>query len=117
MYAIARCKIKNHFRNQYRRRSLQSTGFARVYCYQRRQDSRDEWDIAVHRERREAVSAALAYLEKQYRDVVRLHCFEEMSFSEIASATGCSCQQVRTRFFRAKRSLRARLSAAGSLRE
>ncbi|MHC4526616.1 MAG: RNA polymerase sigma factor [Planctomycetota bacterium] len=110
IYSIAGNKIKSHYRRQQRRRGLLSGGTADTYCRQRRQDSRDASDVAVDRETQQAVLAALGRLDRQYRDVVQQHCLQEMSFSEIATATGCSCEQVRTRFFRAKRSLRARLS-------
>jgi RNA polymerase sigma-70 factor (ECF subfamily) len=110
VYAIARNKIKGHFRNQHRRRSLQSAGFAEAYLYRKRRDNGDVLEVMVAKERQRAVGAAVRLLDKPYRDVMQLRCLEERSFSEIASITGCSCQQVRIRFFRAKRHLTKRLS-------
>jgi RNA polymerase sigma-70 factor (ECF subfamily) len=117
VYAIARNKIKSHLRNQCRMRSLLSAGFAEDYLYQRRRDNGSALEVMVAKERQRAVDAAVRLLDKPYRDVMRLRCLEERSFSEIASMTGCSCQQVRVRFFRAKRHLRQRLLADGLLKD
>jgi RNA polymerase sigma-70 factor (ECF subfamily) len=117
IYAIARNRIKSHLRNQCRMRSLRSAGFAEDYLYQRRRDNGSGLEVMVAKERQRAVGAAVRLLDKPYRDVMRLRCLEERSFSDIASMTGCSCQQVRVRFFRAKRHLRRRLLADDLLKD
>jgi len=78
-----------------------------------RQSYSDAFEVAAGAERRETICAVVTGLDSHYRDVVEMRYYRGMSFLEIASAAGCSYQQVRIRFFRAKRMLRTRLVAAG----
>jgi RNA polymerase sigma-70 factor (ECF subfamily) len=64
-------------------------------------------------ERREAaalVSAALAGLSPEMREIVTLRCLEGMKFSEIAMVTGAAAGTLKTRFHRALAELRRRLA-------
>lgn len=66
------------------------------------------------RERQQAVRQELRRLPRQYRVLLVLHYYRQMTYAEIASAVGCQLPAVKTAIFRAKRLLRARLLAANS---
>ena len=115
VYAIARSRISQHFRDRCRMEDVEQEAFARG-CHCRR-FGYDAFETAAGKERCEIVRAEVTGLNDKYRDVLEMRYFEGMSFSEIACVTGCGYQQVRTRFFRAKRVLRVRLAAAGVVME
>ncbi len=49
----------------------------------------------------------------RYRNVLTLRCYEQLSYAEIAKLMDCSELQSRVLFFRAKHSLKKRLSKRG----
>jgi RNA polymerase sigma-70 factor (ECF subfamily) len=57
----------------------------------------------------EVVAAAVLKLRPDYREVVILREYEQLSYEEIASVLGCSVQAVKSRLFRARGVLRKRL--------
>jgi len=105
IYGIARSKIQEHFRVQRRRKSLQSELDVTRY-FKAAAGNYNVLDSVVNSERHKGLSAAVKRLQSKYRDVVQLRCFEEMSYSQIASTMNCTPQQARVRFFRAKQCLR-----------
>jgi RNA polymerase sigma-70 factor, ECF subfamily len=70
----------------------------------------DPLDAQVHEETLEQVSAAIAELNRQQRDVLQLRCYEDLPYAEIAARTRTSPEKVRVRFHRAKKSLKTRLT-------
>ena len=62
------------------------------------------------RERRVSILAAIADLPAQYRDAVTLRYVNELSFAEIAAATGRPEATIRTHLHRGLRRLRDRLA-------
>jgi RNA polymerase sigma-70 factor (ECF subfamily) len=106
IYGIARSKIQEHFRLKRRRENLRSAAFDGACHFEPAADEPSVFEHVVGRERQRDLSVAVKQLESKYRDVVRLRCFEQMPYSEIASAMKCSPQQARVRFFRAKQCLR-----------
>jgi hypothetical protein len=62
---------------------------------------------------KQLVSAAMAGLNIQQREVLAMRCYNEMSYSEIAESMGCSEVGAQMRFFRAKRALQKQLSRRG----
>ena len=65
---------------------------------------------AEGRERRASILAAIADLPAHYRDAVTLRYVNELSFAEIAAATGRPEATIRTHLHRGLRRLRERLS-------
>ena len=55
------------------------------------------------------VRDAIAQLPEKQRAAVLMHKYEELEYSQIASALGCSESAVKSLLFRAYESLRARL--------
>jgi RNA polymerase sigma-70 factor (ECF subfamily) len=56
------------------------------------------------------VAAAVLALRPDFREVVVLREYEQLSYEQIAGLLGCSVQTVKTRLFRARNLLRRRLS-------
>jgi len=67
----------------------------------------------MHQELRSAVWEAMDAVTIRYRNILTLRCFQDLSYAEIALATGGSELQARLLFFRAKRSLRHQLATRG----
>lgn len=58
----------------------------------------------------QVVAAAVLRLRPDFRTVIILREYEQLSYEEIASILGCTVQTVKTRLFRARNLLRRRLS-------
>ena len=67
----------------------------------------------IKEELRMAVCEAMRALNLAHRSILTLRCFEQLSYPEIASITGQSELQARVQFFRAKQSLKKRLTQKG----
>jgi RNA polymerase sigma-70 factor, ECF subfamily len=65
---------------------------------------------AVHREQRELVREALQMLPEGYRLVTVLRYWNDLSYQEIAQATGLTESTIKTRLHRARNMLAERLS-------
>jgi RNA polymerase sigma-70 factor (ECF subfamily) len=61
----------------------------------------------------ESLTQALATLSPDHREVVQLRFFEELTYADIASITGCAMGTVRSRIHNAKARLREALGEAG----
>jgi RNA polymerase sigma-70 factor (ECF subfamily) len=109
VYAVARSKVRQHYRDAMQMKTVQLEsldGFCRWTDTPLARMAREETNRAV--------LDAVGQLQGKHRDIVVLHCLEQRSFSEIAARTASSLQQVRTRFYRARRRLR-RMLCAGRL--
>ena len=67
----------------------------------------------AHQELLNAVSRAINTLKLQYRNILTLRCFQELSYAEIARTMGNSELAARLLFHRAKRSLVRQLARDG----
>ncbi len=68
----------------------------------------------VQSEQETLIQALLAELAPEYRAVVVMHYWNGMSYQEIAEATGSTVSAIKSRLFRARRMLAARLQASQS---
>ena len=59
------------------------------------------------------VDQAMAGLRPADREIIRLHCWEELSVSEIAVVLGCSANAASIRLYRAKQQLHQALTSGG----
>ncbi len=111
MYQIAYAKTQDAFRKRRRQTSAQIALLDR-----HRTDSAwgdgDPLDARLRAETRERVAAAVERLHDPHRDVVHLRCYEELSYTEIASRTRTTPQRARVHFHRAKASLRTFLTCS-----
>ncbi len=66
--------------------------------------------LAENSELGRMVAAAVLGLRPDFREVVILREYEQLSYEEIAGVLGCTVQTVKTRLFRARNLLRRKLS-------
>jgi RNA polymerase sigma-70 factor (ECF subfamily) len=74
------------------------------------QSSEDSFDFYVSKTEAEQVRAAIQELPRQFREVILMREFEELSYREIASALGCPVGTVMSRLARSRARLRTLLS-------
>ena len=72
-------------------------------------DGRSHWDGLFEQEVRQAVLR----LKPEYRAVMVLYYFQQLSYDEIAESLGCSFDQVRIRLHRARKAFRAIYTPGG----
>jgi RNA polymerase sigma-70 factor (ECF subfamily) len=111
IYSIAWSKIRDRLRNR-RLRSLYERTLLLgrdIEC-----DACDSdispLDAQVRDETLREVSAAIAQLNREQRDILHLRCYEDLPYTEIAARTQTTPQKARVHFHRAKKSLRKQLA-------
>jgi RNA polymerase sigma-70 factor (ECF subfamily) len=112
IHTIARNKVYDHFRKRHRREISGLLDFDDLYDCQDTGMNDSTLKHVIDIEMKEYLAEAIGNLRKRHQEVVRLRHFENRPYTEIASLSDCTPQQARVRFFRAKQSLRNRLSAA-----
>ena len=70
-------------------------------------------DRLIHQEVTHAVVRAMESLRLNYRSVLALRCFDDLSYAQIAQVMGGTQVRARLLFFRAKKSLRHELARNG----
>jgi len=109
---VAESKVQDHFRNRHRELTTMLT--TREDVAEEPATDHDVPGLLIRKESAERLLAAVQQLHSYDRDVVCLRCFEQLSYSDVASLTGRSPQYVRIRFHRAKQQLRRELSCQRS---
>jgi RNA polymerase sigma-70 factor (ECF subfamily) len=69
------------------------------------------YDLTVSTETTELVQAMLRQLKHEYREVLVLREYEQLSYAEIASMTGDSESSVKSRLFKARKALTEKLKS------
>lgn len=114
LYRIAQSKIKQHYKAKHRRISLSDTAFYQSFVARRSLDHQnDALREVVQKELSKKVMLAMKRIRQQYRAVLSLRCFEQLSYADIAMAMDCSEVGARVLFFRAKQALKKQLSHQG----
>src|SRR5579871_1819777 len=117
LYQIARNLCINRVRQRDRQRSL------KIESLDQTRDSDDDegltrevadWTHSPHqvleeKELHQRILAAIESLPPDYKEVVLLREFQQMSYNEIVAATGLSLENVKTRLSRARAMLRRKL--------
>ncbi len=73
-------------------------------------EERDPYRVFRNLERRDAISAAIDGLKDEYRELIQLRHFAEMTYEEIAEFKGMPLGTVKNKLFRGRRMLKARLA-------
>jgi RNA polymerase sigma-70 factor (ECF subfamily) len=73
--------------------------------------SKSAYDLPVSRMEREQVRAAIQKLPVEFREIIVLREYEQLSYPEIASIVGCPAGTLMSRLGRARSKLRILLSA------
>ncbi len=68
-------------------------------------DTHTPFDEAVSNERTEIIRSALLGLKPEFREVIVLREYEQLSYLEIAAVTGCSESAVKSRLFHARKAM------------
>jgi len=114
LFRTALGKVQHYFRRQGPGRIARQTtvNTAKVLEHAPK-DYRTGLTALVRKESKQLVLEAMGQIDFAYRNILTLRCFEQMPYSEVASVLGCTELQAQLLFFRAKRSLRKRLSRRG----
>jgi len=102
LYGVARRQLSNQRRGQLRRSRLADRLRAELPVAIAGARAGDDHRVA-------AVRAALARLEEEDREILRLSCWEGLAPAEIATVLGIPGVTVRSRLHRARKRLRAQL--------
>lgn len=115
LYRTAMGKVQHYFRNQQDRRKIgqMSTVEKEQLSKHAGGDYGDGLNSMIRKELSEAIIEAMGKLKLRHRNVLVLRCFEQKSYSEIATIMDCSEMAVQVLFFRAKLSLKRQLSKHG----
>ncbi len=108
VYRIAWNKTQDCFR----RRGVRSSDKALALLSQPHKVQNDSLlEVKAHEETLRQVSDSVDQLSRHYRDVLRLHYYEQLSYAQIASRTRTTPKVARARSYRAKKRLKTRLRA------
>lgn len=114
LFRTALGKVQHQFRNQGPTRIANQTLVNTTKVLQHApEDVQTGLTSLVQKESKCIVVEAMGRIKLSHRNILSLRCFEQMSYSEIASMHGCTELQARLLFFRAKRSLKKQLSRQG----
>jgi len=114
LYRIAQSKIQEYYKAKYKKSPVFGEAFYKNFVSQRIKYHQDDGlRRLLQKELSKKVVVAMKQLKQQYRAVLSLRCFEQLSYSEIAVAMECSEVRARVLFYRAKQALKKQLSHQG----
>jgi len=118
MYRIAQSKIYEHYKSKQRKKMISESAFYKDFI-SRRSDYYQEDGLRqmLHEELSKKVMAAMKQIKQQYRAVLSLRCFEQLSYSDIAETMQCNEVTARVLFFRAKKAIKKQLARQGLSKE
>jgi RNA polymerase sigma factor (sigma-70 family) len=106
---IALHKVRAHYRRNWRRSSLLSQ-------FQPRQAAGGVQDAVaevIGQEIKQIVLSAMAHLPPEYRAILAMRCYDQLTFPQISQQLGCRELKARALFSRAKRALGKNLTKNG----
>jgi RNA polymerase sigma-70 factor (ECF subfamily) len=114
LYRIAQNKIQEHYKAKYKKSPAYGSAFYKNFLSQRaKYHQEDGLSHLLQKELSKKVVLAMKQMKRQYRAVLSLRCFEQLSYSEIAVAMDCSEVRARILFYRAKQALKKQLAHQG----
>jgi len=113
VFRIATNTIRQHFRRESRRKTVQMSGILETHLPARPGDHGDGLANLSSRELAEITHKAMSEISERYRMVLALRFFEDLPHREVARALECSELSARTTLFRAKRALLQALNRRG----
>jgi len=117
LFRIASTRIKKHFRITGNKRIMSKTVFDADKLEQHTATKPDALSELLKKELSGVITRAMAQLKYNYKNVLILRCFQQMSYPDIAYSMGCSSIEAQLLFFRAKRSLKKQLQQNGYKKE
>jgi len=110
VYRITWSKIQDNLRRRRVRSSRKAWLLQNQYHASVAQaTSENLLEANIHQETLQQVSDIVEQLSRQHRDVLRLRYYEQLPYAQIALLTRTTPEKARVRFYRAKKSLKARL--------
>lgn len=108
-------KVQNYYRRQKQKRKFQLWAAAkdRLMGSPASPGPDNINEQMAKKELSDAIFEAMNQLKFDYRNILVLRCFEQISFTEIGEMLECSELNARVKFFRAKLSLKNKLSRRG----
>jgi len=114
MYRITQSKIQQYYKNKRKTALISEPAFFQDILTYHGDNYRDEGlRQLVNKDLSKKVMAAMKQIRQQYRAVLSLRCFEDLSYSDIAVAMQCSEVKARVLFYRAKQALKKELGHQG----
>ncbi|MHC4790757.1 MAG: RNA polymerase sigma factor [Planctomycetota bacterium] len=114
LFRTALGRVQMYFRRQQHEKTVQISSFDKERLSKlKSSDYSEGLKSLISNELSEAIFEAMGKLKFRHRNVLVLRCFEQRSYSEIASIMDCSEMAAQVLFFRAKRSLKRQLSKHG----
>ena len=110
LYTITLNKLRAHYRRQWHHKEKPLSEVEQEWLQTREQDVLAEM---VTQELKQIVVRAVAELEPRQRAVLTMRCYEQMSYSQISEAMGCTQLGARAMFYRAKKSMARLLNRHG----
>lgn len=111
IYRIAWSKIRNRFRHRRLQFLHERTMLLRRDAgYDACCSDIGPLDVQIREETLREVSAAIAHLNREQRDILHLRYYEDMPYTEIAARTRTTPAKARVHFHRAKNSLKKHLA-------
>lgn len=111
LYTIARNLVYNESRRRSRRREISADHGREEFGFDAPEDSRREPDAeALKSEMCREIDDTIAALPEAQRTAVVLYAYESLSYEEIAEVLGSSVASVKSLLFRARGTLRDKLS-------
>jgi len=114
MYRIAQNKIRQYYKTKRKAALVSEPAFFQDFIAYRGDYQKDEGlRQLVNKDMSKKVMSAMKEIRQQYRAILSLRCFEDLSYSDIAVAMQCSEVRARVLFFRAKQALKKELGHQG----
>lgn len=114
MYRIAQNKIRQYYKIKRKAALVSEPAFFQDFIAYRGDYQKDEGlRRLVNKDLSKKVMVAMQQIRQQYRAILSLRCFEDLSYSDIAVAMECSEVRARVLFYRAKQALKKELSHQG----
>ncbi len=114
MYRIAQNKIRQYYKTKRKAALFSEPAFFQDFIAYRGDYQKDEGlRRLVNKDMSKKVMSAMKRIRQQYRAILSLRCFEDLSYSDIAVTMECSEVKARVLFFRAKQALKKELSHQG----
>ncbi|MHC4582758.1 MAG: RNA polymerase sigma factor [Planctomycetota bacterium] len=110
LHGIAFNKVRGHYGRRWRHRK---TSLSELDCEIPSRDSHDGLAGMINRELKQVVIRSMQELSPRHRAVLTMRCYEQMPYSKIAEAMGCTEFGAQALFYRAKKSLAKKLSRHG----
>jgi len=114
MYRIAQNKIRQYYKTKQKTALVSEPAFFQDFIAYRSDYQKDEGlRRLVNKDMSKKVMSAMQQIRQQYRAILSLRCFEDLSYSDIAVAMQCSEVRARVLFYRAKQALKKELGHQG----